>query len=370
MAKLNNPIQILMTTDTVGGVWSYSIDLCRSLQQHVFFHLITTGARMKDWQRKELEELKNVEVYETDYMLEWMDNPWKDIDESCDWLQRLEATIKPDLVHLNAFCYGALNFKAPSIVVGHSDVYSWWMEVLKEDPPKEYKEYYWRVKKGLEAADMVIAPSQTMLNYLHKIYNVQTPSKIIFNAADEEKFYPSSKQPSVLSMGRLWDSAKNVQLVVNAAPHINAPVLLAGEQKDNAALQIDTENITYLGSLSSNEIAEHLSTTAIYCLPAKYEPFGLSVLEAALSGCALVLGNIESLKEIWGTNAKYVDTEDTNALADTINELLSNKDLLNEYAKKAFVHAQTFSLNSMARNYLQLYQQLQQTNIEVNNTVA
>jgi glycogen synthase len=370
MAKVKNPLQILMTTDTVGGVWSYALDLCRSLQEHVFFHLITTGARMKDWQKKEVEQLNNVEVYETDYMLEWMDNPWKDIDESCDWLERLEASIKPDVVHLNAFCYGSLNFKAPSIVVGHSDVYSWWMEVLKEDPPKEYLEYYWRVKKGLEAANLVIAPSKTMLNYLRYIYKVQTPSKVIYNAADEEKFFPSTKKPSVLSMGRLWDAAKNVQLVVNAAPQINAPVLLAGEQKDNEALQINTENIHYLGSLSTEQIAEHLSTTAIYCLPAKYEPFGLSILEAALSGCALVLGNIESLKEIWGNNAKYVDTEDPIALADTINELLDNKHLLDEYAKKAFIHAQSFSIHAMARNYLQLYQQLQKVNSEIKLIVS
>ncbi|MDQ3551532.1 MAG: glycosyltransferase family 4 protein [Bacteroidota bacterium] len=370
MAKFRSHIQVLMTTDTVGGVWSYSIDLCKSLKDHAFFHLITTGARMKDWQRKEAEQLENVEVFETDYMLEWMDNPWSNIDESCDWLERLEASIKPDVVHLNAFCYGSLNFKAPSIVVGHSDVYSWWKEVLKEDPPKEYQEYYWRVKKGLDAADIVIAPSQTMLNYLRKIYNVQTPAKVIYNAADEAKFYPSSKKPSVFSMGRIWDAAKNIQLVVNAAPQINAPVLLAGEQKNNAALQTNTENIMYLGSLSSEEIAEHLSTTAIYCLPAKYEPFGLSVLEAALSGCALVLGNIDSLKEIWGNNARYVDTEDSKALADIINELIQNKDLLNEYAKKAFVHAQAFSLNTMAQNYLQLYQQLQQKTLKNKTSVA
>jgi glycogen synthase len=370
MAKFKSPIQVLMTTDTVGGVWSYSIDLCKSLKDEVFFHLITTGARMKEWQKKEVEELKNVEVYETDYMLEWMDNPWKDIDESCDWLERLEASIKPDVVHLNAFCYGSLNFKAPSIVVGHSDVYSWWMEVLKEDPPKEYLEYYWRVKNGLEAANIVIAPTQSMLNYLLKIYKFHTPSKVIFNAADEEKFFPSPKKPSVLSMGRLWDAAKNVQLVINAAPQINAPVLLAGEQKDNEALQINTENIYYLGSLNTEQIAHQLSTTAIYCLPAKYEPFGLSILEAAMSGCALVLGNIDSLKEVWGNNAKYVDTEDPKALADTINELLNNKQLLDEYAKKAFIHAQTFSLHTMAQNYLQLYQQLQQAQKEIKKAVA
>ena len=54
-----------------------------------------------------------------------------------------------------------------------------------------------------------------------------------------------------------------------------------------------------LGSLSPRALAAWLARAAIYCLPARYEPFGLSVLEAALSGCALVLGDIPSLREIW-----------------------------------------------------------------------
>ena len=43
-----------------------------------------------------------------------------------------------------------------------------------------------------------------------------------------------------------------------------------------------------------------MARASIYALPARYEPFGLSILEAALSGAALVLGDIPSLREVWG----------------------------------------------------------------------
>ena len=54
-----------------------------------------------------------------------------------------------------------------------------------------------------------------------------------------------------------------------------------------------------LGKLPAAEMKLWFAHAAIYCLPARYEPFGLSVLEAGLSGCALVLGDIPSLREIW-----------------------------------------------------------------------
>src|SRR5205085_12020837 len=91
----HTPIRILMTTDTVGGVWSYSVELCKALLPYnVHFYLITTGAPMQPAQRKEIEEVGNVRVYETDILLEWMDNPWESIDTSGTWLLQLEEELQ------------------------------------------------------------------------------------------------------------------------------------------------------------------------------------------------------------------------------------------------------------------------------------
>ena len=53
---------------------------------------------------------------------------------------------------------------------------------------------------------------------------------------------------------------------------------------------------------------------AIYALPARYEPFRLEVLEAAAPGCALVLGDIASLRELWDGAALFVAPDDDRAL--------------------------------------------------------
>ncbi|HZF65412.1 MAG TPA: glycosyltransferase, partial [Chitinophagaceae bacterium] len=221
-----------MTTDTVGGVWSYSIDICRSLASYgVEFCLVTTGAVLNKSQRDELEQLSNVTVYETDFLLEWMKDPWESIDASKEWLLRLEQAWQPDIVHLNCFAYGGLSWKAPTIAVAHSDVFSWWRNVKGEEPPAAWTEYYNRVKEGMNSVDLLIAPSRVKLKSLNSIYNLQTASKVIYNSRSSSQFTPATKDRVVFSMGRIWDEAKNVRLLIDAATCINYPIRIAGENQ-------------------------------------------------------------------------------------------------------------------------------------------
>ena len=79
-----------MTTDTIGGVWTYSVELCKALDRfNVHFHLVTMGALMQPAQRAEIAGLRNVTVYETDFLLEWMETPWKSIDAAGKWLHEV-----------------------------------------------------------------------------------------------------------------------------------------------------------------------------------------------------------------------------------------------------------------------------------------
>lgn len=356
------PLRILMTTDTVGGVWSYTVELCKAmLPYNMHFYVITTGAPMQPTQVKELAGIQNATVYETDFLLEWMESPWKSIDTSADWLLQVESELQPDIIHINGYAYGALPWKAPVLMVAHSDVFSWWQAVKGEAPPATWQEYYNRVHIGLQGADYLLAPSKAMLQDIQQIYAITTPCKVIYNGRSAEQFKPAAKEPFIFSMGRIWDEAKNMQLLIKAAPHIAYPIRLAGDQHfaTNNSTAART-NIDYLGKLSTAEIAAQLAAASVYVLPAKYEPFGLSVLEAALSGCALVLGNIDSLKEIWGDSAMYVDTQDANALAESVNYLMEHEAVRQDFAQCALQHAKQYTTKVMAENYKKVYQQLLQ----------
>ncbi len=116
-----------------------------------------------------------------------------------------------------------------------------------------------------------------------------------------------------------------------------------------------------LGRLSTEELASWYAYAAIYALPARYEPFGLSVLEAALSGCALVLGDIASLSEIWGDAAVFVPPDDGNAkeaIAHAINTLINDSSVRTAFAAKARTRALEFTPQRMVAGYLEAYQDL------------
>ena len=74
----------------------------------------------------------------------------------------------------------------------------------------------------------------------------------------------------------------------------------------------------------------------------------LFVLEAALCGCALVLGDIRSLREVWGPAASYVDPDDAETLAGTLNALLDDPARRHAAALAAVERASRYTPTAMA----------------------
>jgi glycosyltransferase involved in cell wall biosynthesis len=101
-----------------------------------------------------------------------------------------------------------------------------------------------------------------------------------------------------------------------------------------------------------------MSRAAIFVLPARYEPFGLAVLEAALAGCALVLGDIPSLREIWQDAALFAPTCEPDAIAAALAMLITDAPLRQHMGQRARSRALEFSPRRTARAYLALYHEM------------
>ena len=354
-------MKILMTTDTVGGVWTYSFELCRALREHDIQITLATMGRPTGTQRREAQRLDNVELYESDYRLEWMDDPWRDVAAAGDWLLELAQQTSCDVVHLNNYAHGALPFDKPVVVVGHSCVLSWHRAVRHRAADPEWNHYRCVVTTGLRAADLVVAPTRAMLASLQQDYGPFQNSRCIWNGCNPAGFRAQElKEEFIFSAGRLWDEAKNVIGLTRAAPQLLWPVRVAGlPHPEQSADPVNiAENVAFLGRLSAAEMADVYARAAIYALPARYEPFGLTPLEAGLSGCALVLGDIDTLREVWGDAAHFVDPEDEEELADVLNRLIADSDLRRRYASAALQRAQELSADRMAADYVDVYRQL------------
>ena len=352
-------MHILMTTDCVGGVFVYSLELARELRARGHaLTLAVLGGTLSRSQRAELRQLPEVAVEELPGALEWMEDPWDDVAKSGEQLLRLAERVRPDCVHLNEFAHGALPWAAPVLMVGHSCVLSWWRAVKGEPAPERYAEYRERVRRGLSGAQRVIAPSRAMLRMLSRLYGPLPSSRAIPNGVELRAFRPEEKSPLIVSAGRLWDEAKNVSMLAAVAPQLSWPVYVAGQSEAPHGTQASLSGCELLGPLPRPQLAEVLARASIYALPARYEPFGLSILEAAASGCALVLGRVPSLQEHWSDAALFVEPNDAEALQRGLSELIADPERRCALGRQAHARAQSFGVQRMAAAYEREYQEL------------
>jgi glycosyltransferase involved in cell wall biosynthesis len=177
------------------------------------------------------------------------------------------------------------------------------------------------------------------------------------------RFRPASKENVVLAAGRLWDAAKNLAALDRAAARLPWRVYVAGDCRHPEQGFVAPRHAVALGPLAAADLAQWMGRAAIYALPARYEPFGLSVLEAAASGCALVLGDIPSLRELWEGAALFVDPDDDGALAAAIADLIAQPALGGHLGMRAMERAQRFPASRMAAAYGELYRELAATSM-------
>ena len=346
-----------MTADAIGGVWTYALELAGGLgARGIEIHLATMGAEPSHAQRAQATAIPNLHLHVSSFALEWMDDPWADVERAGEWLLKLEHQLKPELVHLNNYCHGQLPFAVPALVVGHSCVLSWWEAVLRESAPPRYSRYREEVARGLRGAARVVAPSAAMLDALQRHYGPLRNASVIPNGRSATLFTVSkSKEPMILCAGRLWDGAKNVRALAEVAPQLPWAVVVAGDATSPDGRSIGLRNVQFLGRLAGPELADWMSRAAIYALPARYEPVGLSALEAALSGCALVLGDIPSLREIWGQCARFVPPDDPGAIARAVRGLVDEPIVRQRLALAGRRRAAALGANRMVDGYLRAY---------------
>lgn len=352
-----------MTADAVGGVWTYALDLARALSARaVRTTLAVMGPPPTNAQRAAAESI--VDLHEGAFALEWAPDPWADVESAGQWLLALERVVAPDVVHVNGFSHCALRFEAPVLMVAHSCVCTWWRACKREAAPSDWDRYRAAVRDGLAGADAIAAPTRAMLDAFLAEHDParahQRRARVIANAIDPTRYAPAdAKEPLVLAAGRLWDEAKNVASLDAIAGDLPWDVVIAGSDVGPDGERVTFRGATSLGVLTPDEIASWMSRAAIYALPARYEPFGLSALEAALSGCALVLGDVPSLREIWGDAARYVDPDDPVALRIAIEGLIDAPTVRADLALRARRRALELARpDVMADSYLDLYSAL------------
>jgi glycogen synthase len=354
--RRTEPGHVLMTADTVGGVWTYAVELCRELGRHgVNVTLFTMGRAPDEQQHRDIAQISNVSLIPTDFRLEWMRDCENDLVDSGELLLALEQKLKPDVIHVNGYWHAALPFCAPVLSVAHSCVPSWWQACRRTALPPEWAPYRAWVHDAILAAEMVVAPTQAFLAEFERIHGAAACSRVIWNGRGAAGFRTGPKHELILSAGRLWDEAKNIALLCKAARQLGFRVAVAGDASGPEGDPVELDHVAVLGRLAPDELAQWMRDAAVFVAPSRYEPFGLTILEAALSACALVLGDIPSLRELWDGAAIFVDPDDARGLSRTLRNLADHPARAAELGHKARARAETYSAARMADAYYETY---------------
>lgn len=369
-------MKVLIGTDTVGGVLTYTTELAAALEAAGDEVVVATmGPPLSAAQRRRLLPAR---LHESDFALEWMEDPWVDVAAAGEWLRELEDEEQPDVVHLCSYAHGSVSFRAPKLLVAHSCVLSWWRAVHGTEAPPSWNRYREEMAAGLRTADAVVAPSQAMLAELERDHDLDPHSATVIHNGTSETRSPAPHSLAgsncinfptpqigklmqfaragrlVLGSGRFWDPAKNMAALDAAAEGLEWPVAVAGDLGDGPT----PVHAQATGRLDGDELAALRREASIYAAPAVYEPFGLGILEAARDGCALVLGDIPSLRELWTDAAIFVDPRDAGALHQVLACLIEAPQVRKDLAERARRRAAAYSVERTAAAYRQLYRRL------------
>lgn len=314
--------RILLTTDAVGGVWRYTIDLASGLSAHGIPPIVAVlGPAPTQAHRDEANAIPTLHLVQTGLPLDWTAETPAALAHATNNLATLATLMSAQSIHLHApALVGQAEWPAPAVAVAHSCVGTWWNAVRTGPLPPDFA---WRAAAaaaGLARAAAIIAPSAAHATALRTVYG-PLPIQVVHNGIMLSKQYPEpntsptpdpanpsrqTRDRAILTAGRLWDEAKSAALLDQAAATLDAPIRAAGPTEGPNGARIHFSNLQTLGTLNPEAMAQAYATSTVYASLARYEPFGLAVLEAAQSGMRLVLSDIPTFRELWDGVATFV----------------------------------------------------------------
>lgn len=169
-------------------------------------------------------------------------------------------------------------------------------------------------------------------------------------------------------IGRFEEPRKGLSVLLEALPIItrfipDLRVLVAGPGDSEEFLKkVDPQlrsRITFLGRLSEEDKIDFLSSVSIYVAPnTGGESFGIILAEAMAAGACVVASDIPAFNSMLGDGkfGSIFPSEDSDALARTIIDLLRDDELRASLAAAGEQNAKRFDWDTVARQIFSVYE--------------
>lgn len=357
---MKSGMRLLMTADAVGGVWQYALDLARGLAAwQVETVLAMIGPALTAGQRELAGSVPNLQLIETGLELDWLAADANRVARAGARIARLAKVCDANIVQLNAPALAAeTRFPVPVVAVSHSCIATWWRAMGRGALPPDFE---WRValtRAGLQAADRVVTPSAAFADATMQAHRLRRPPAVVHNGRYPLALTPRPQRDFAFTAGRLWDQSKNLRLLDRVAARLPVPLSAAGPTRGPNGETVFLNRIDQLGTLDEAGIARCLAEQPIFVSAARYEPFGLAVLEAAAAECALILSDIPTFRELWDGCAIFVDPDDEEGLAKTITTIAGDKQKRAALGHAARGRAALYTPARMAAGMAAIYRDL------------
>ena len=353
------PRRILMTVDAVGGVWQYATELCAALAPTgVEIVLACLGPSPDASRRAQVAGLPGVTFVDTGLDLDWLAPDAAAVDVSSRALARLAAAEAVSLVHCNQPALATAFFPMPIVAVAHSCVATWWEAVRGGPLPVAFRWQAEFVSRGLRQADEIVAPSHAFAETVRRTYDLHRSPTVVSNGRSRSFSCDAPLADHAFTAGRLWDEGKGIARLEEVASRLSRPLRAAGPVRGPGGEGIALRHVEALGPLDDRTLAAHLGTKPMFVSAARYEPFGLAVLEAAQAGCPLVLSDIPTFREIWDDAAQFVEVDDETGWVETIEALFDDDQARGGWGRRAQERAALYTPERVARAMMAIYERV------------
>ena len=138
------PLHVLMTADTVGGVWTYALDLARAAADAVRTTLVVLGPPPEPDQQRAARDIPGLRLILAGTPLDWTADTPEALAGSARPIQWVAERVRPDIIHLNSPALAAhARFAAPVVGACHSCLATWWSAVKGGPMPDDFR---WRTQ--------------------------------------------------------------------------------------------------------------------------------------------------------------------------------------------------------------------------------